>query len=126
MNRGKGDYQIDYVPAPRITEADKTNDMKYGFFLNWHVYVFLWVKFKPYEQIILTLNFCFVSPGRIVRLSANIYLYIYDLLSVTSFSFCSMFSFFTFHLVVLERRRSSGCQGKIWMFDEHGTTSLLS
>ncbi|MBA0611122.1 hypothetical protein Godav_011827, partial [Gossypium davidsonii] len=23
---GKGDYQIDYVPAPRITEADKTND----------------------------------------------------------------------------------------------------
>ncbi|KAA0057556.1 54S ribosomal protein L17 [Cucumis melo var. makuwa] len=26
--RGKGDYQIDYVPAPRITEADKTNDRK--------------------------------------------------------------------------------------------------
>ncbi|KAB2596096.1 39S ribosomal protein L46 [Pyrus ussuriensis x Pyrus communis] len=26
--RGKGDYQIDYVPAPRITEADKTNDKK--------------------------------------------------------------------------------------------------
>ncbi|KAI0511947.1 hypothetical protein KFK09_012581 [Dendrobium nobile] len=26
--RGKGDYQIDYVPAPRITEADKTNDQK--------------------------------------------------------------------------------------------------
>ncbi|KAJ0988190.1 hypothetical protein J5N97_006546 [Dioscorea zingiberensis] len=26
--RGKGDYQIDYVPAPRITEADKTNDLK--------------------------------------------------------------------------------------------------
>ncbi|KAB2070171.1 hypothetical protein ES319_A08G139000v1 [Gossypium barbadense] len=25
-SRGKGDYQIDYVPAPRITEADKTND----------------------------------------------------------------------------------------------------
>ncbi|KAE8727539.1 39S ribosomal protein L46 [Hibiscus syriacus] len=25
---GKGDYQIDYVPAPRITEADKTNDRK--------------------------------------------------------------------------------------------------
>ncbi|KAL5981355.1 hypothetical protein ACLOJK_015410 [Asimina triloba] len=28
--RGKGDYQIDYVPAPRITEADKTNDRKYA------------------------------------------------------------------------------------------------
>ncbi|KAK8504151.1 hypothetical protein V6N13_132024 [Hibiscus sabdariffa] len=27
-SRGKGDYQIDYVPAPRITEADKTNDRK--------------------------------------------------------------------------------------------------
>ncbi|KAH1039238.1 hypothetical protein J1N35_040981 [Gossypium stocksii] len=26
--QGKGDYQIDYVPAPRITEADKTNDRK--------------------------------------------------------------------------------------------------
>ncbi|KAF7826106.1 39S ribosomal protein L46, mitochondrial [Senna tora] len=26
--RGKGEYQIDYVPAPRITEADKTNDRK--------------------------------------------------------------------------------------------------
>ncbi|XP_073011354.1 uncharacterized protein [Typha latifolia] len=26
--RGKGDYQIDYVPASRITEADKTNDQK--------------------------------------------------------------------------------------------------
>ncbi|KAH0462768.1 hypothetical protein IEQ34_010343 [Dendrobium chrysotoxum] len=26
--RGKGDYQIDYVPAPRITEADKANDQK--------------------------------------------------------------------------------------------------
>lgn len=26
--RGKGDYQIDYVPAPRVTEADKTNDRK--------------------------------------------------------------------------------------------------
>ncbi|XP_039043616.1 54S ribosomal protein L17, mitochondrial-like [Hibiscus syriacus] len=26
--RGKGDYQIDYVPAPRITEADKTKDRK--------------------------------------------------------------------------------------------------
>ncbi|KAE8716274.1 Detected protein of confused Function [Hibiscus syriacus] len=26
--RGKGYYQIDYVPAPRITEADKTNDRK--------------------------------------------------------------------------------------------------
>ncbi|CAN6705002.1 unnamed protein product [Malus baccata var. baccata] len=26
--RGKGNYQIDYVPAPRITEADKTNDKK--------------------------------------------------------------------------------------------------
>ncbi|OMP06886.1 putative DECOY [Corchorus olitorius] len=27
--RGKGDYQMDCVPAPRITEADKTNDRKY-------------------------------------------------------------------------------------------------
>ena len=27
-NRGKGDYHIDYVPAPWITEADKTNDKK--------------------------------------------------------------------------------------------------
>ncbi|GMH24492.1 hypothetical protein Nepgr_026335 [Nepenthes gracilis] len=27
-SRGKGDYQIDYVPAPRITEADKTNDRR--------------------------------------------------------------------------------------------------
>mgnify|MGYP004713574311 CR=1 FL=1 len=27
--RGKGDYQIDYVPSPRVTEADKTNDKKY-------------------------------------------------------------------------------------------------
>ncbi|XP_020584302.1 39S ribosomal protein L46, mitochondrial isoform X2 [Phalaenopsis equestris] len=26
--RGKGDYHIDYVPAPRITEADKINDQK--------------------------------------------------------------------------------------------------
>ncbi|CAK9152172.1 unnamed protein product [Ilex paraguariensis] len=26
--RGKGDYQIDYKPAPRITEADKTNDRR--------------------------------------------------------------------------------------------------
>ncbi|ERN19116.1 39S ribosomal protein L46, mitochondrial [Amborella trichopoda] len=26
--RGKGDYQIDYQPAPRITEADKTNDRR--------------------------------------------------------------------------------------------------
>ncbi|CDP08755.1 unnamed protein product [Coffea canephora] len=26
--RGKGDYQIDYVPSPRVTEADKTNDKK--------------------------------------------------------------------------------------------------
>lgn len=25
---GKGDYLIDYVPAPRVTEADKTNDKK--------------------------------------------------------------------------------------------------
>ncbi|KAI5647188.1 hypothetical protein M9H77_33193 [Catharanthus roseus] len=25
---GKGDYQMDYVPAPRITEADKTNDKR--------------------------------------------------------------------------------------------------
>lgn len=27
-NRGKGDYQMEYVPAPRITETDKTNDRK--------------------------------------------------------------------------------------------------
>lgn len=27
--RGKGEYQIDFVPAPRITEADKTNDKRY-------------------------------------------------------------------------------------------------
>ncbi|XP_052724421.1 uncharacterized protein LOC128194021 isoform X3 [Vigna angularis] len=26
--RGKGDYQIDYVPAPRFTEADKNNDKR--------------------------------------------------------------------------------------------------
>uniref|UniRef100_A0A5B7A563 Large ribosomal subunit protein mL46 n=1 Tax=Davidia involucrata TaxID=16924 RepID=A0A5B7A563_DAVIN len=26
--RGKGDYQIDYVPAPRVTEADKNNDRR--------------------------------------------------------------------------------------------------
>lgn len=26
--RGKGEYQIDYVPAPRITEADKANDRR--------------------------------------------------------------------------------------------------
>ncbi|KAG6522008.1 hypothetical protein ZIOFF_019142 [Zingiber officinale] len=26
--RGKGDYKIDYVPAPRITEADKNNDKR--------------------------------------------------------------------------------------------------
>ncbi|KAL5719131.1 hypothetical protein ACHQM5_011955 [Ranunculus cassubicifolius] len=26
--RGQGDYQIEYTPAPRITEADKTNDKK--------------------------------------------------------------------------------------------------
>ncbi|CAK8560769.1 unnamed protein product [Lathyrus sativus] len=26
--RGKGDYQIDYVPAPRITEADKNKDLR--------------------------------------------------------------------------------------------------
>ncbi|XP_060178598.1 uncharacterized protein LOC132608848 [Lycium barbarum] len=26
--RGKGDYQIDYKPAPRISEADKTNDQR--------------------------------------------------------------------------------------------------
>ncbi|KAG8391884.1 hypothetical protein BUALT_Bualt01G0233300 [Buddleja alternifolia] len=26
--RGKGDYQIDFTPAPRITEADKSNDKK--------------------------------------------------------------------------------------------------
>ena len=37
-NRGKGDYQIDYVPAPRITEADKTNDRKYAVFL--FIYLF--------------------------------------------------------------------------------------
>ncbi|GJV59091.1 39S ribosomal protein L46, mitochondrial [Tanacetum coccineum] len=27
--RGKGDYHIDFEPAPRITEADKTNDKRY-------------------------------------------------------------------------------------------------
>ncbi|KAF5464359.1 hypothetical protein F2P56_014440 [Juglans regia] len=27
-SRGKGDYQMEYVPAPRITEADKKNDKK--------------------------------------------------------------------------------------------------
>ncbi|GAV60469.1 MRP-L46 domain-containing protein [Cephalotus follicularis] len=27
-SRGKGDYQIEYKPAPRVTEADKTNDRK--------------------------------------------------------------------------------------------------
>nr|XP_043621572.1 39S ribosomal protein L46, mitochondrial [Erigeron canadensis] len=26
--RGQGEYQIDFVPAPRITEADKTNDKR--------------------------------------------------------------------------------------------------
>ncbi|KAF9602395.1 hypothetical protein IFM89_027524 [Coptis chinensis] len=26
--RGKGDYHIDYVPAPRVTEADKNNDRR--------------------------------------------------------------------------------------------------
>ncbi|KAK9280031.1 hypothetical protein L1049_013716 [Liquidambar formosana] len=26
--RGKGDYQIEYEPAPRVTEADKTNDKR--------------------------------------------------------------------------------------------------
>ncbi|GAB2297529.1 hypothetical protein Dimus_031628 [Dionaea muscipula] len=26
---GKGDYQIDCTPAPRITETDKTNDRRY-------------------------------------------------------------------------------------------------
>lgn len=26
--RGKGDYQIDYVPAPRVTEADENNDRR--------------------------------------------------------------------------------------------------
>ncbi|CAA0842548.1 decoy [Striga hermonthica] len=26
--RGKGDYQIDFTPAPRITEADKSNDKR--------------------------------------------------------------------------------------------------
>ncbi|CAI8615237.1 unnamed protein product [Vicia faba] len=28
MRGGKGDYQIDYVPAPRITEANKNNDLR--------------------------------------------------------------------------------------------------
>ncbi|KAK5834620.1 hypothetical protein PVK06_010296 [Gossypium arboreum] len=28
LGKGKGDCQIDYVPAPRITEADKMNDRK--------------------------------------------------------------------------------------------------
>ncbi|KAF7138428.1 hypothetical protein RHSIM_Rhsim07G0218600 [Rhododendron simsii] len=27
-SRGKGDYQIDYVPAPRVTDTDKTNDKR--------------------------------------------------------------------------------------------------
>ncbi|KAL0739862.1 hypothetical protein Bca4012_081375 [Brassica carinata] len=27
-NRAKGEYQMDYVPAPRVTEADKNNDRK--------------------------------------------------------------------------------------------------
>ncbi|KAL0671939.1 hypothetical protein Bca4012_034643 [Brassica carinata] len=27
-NRAKGEYQMDYVPAPRVTEADKNNDKK--------------------------------------------------------------------------------------------------
>ncbi|CAH9123704.1 unnamed protein product [Cuscuta epithymum] len=27
-SRGKGEYHIDYTPAPRITEADKSNDKK--------------------------------------------------------------------------------------------------
>lgn len=31
--RGKGDYQIDYVPAPRVTEADKNNDKRYKWIL---------------------------------------------------------------------------------------------
>lgn len=26
--RGKSDYHIDYVLAPQVTEADKTNDKK--------------------------------------------------------------------------------------------------
>lgn len=29
IDRGKGDYQMDFEPAPRITEADKKNDKKY-------------------------------------------------------------------------------------------------
>ena len=28
--RGQGDFKIDYVPAPRVTEADKTNDLRYA------------------------------------------------------------------------------------------------
>ncbi|GER45214.1 39S ribosomal protein L46 [Striga asiatica] len=28
MRLGKGDYQIDFTPAPRITEADKSNDKR--------------------------------------------------------------------------------------------------
>nr|DAD23811.1 TPA_asm: hypothetical protein HUJ06_025274 [Nelumbo nucifera] len=28
LSKGKGDYQIDYVPAPRVTEADEKNDRR--------------------------------------------------------------------------------------------------
>lgn len=48
-NRGKGDYQIDYAPAPRITEADKTNDRKYAvssFFLLFFRFLSLSLKYN--------------------------------------------------------------------------------
>lgn len=32
VHREADDYQMDYVPAPRITEADKANDTKYELF----------------------------------------------------------------------------------------------
>ncbi|KAK9750929.1 hypothetical protein RND81_02G230200 [Saponaria officinalis] len=31
-SRGKGDYQIDYQPAPRISEADESNGKRYSMF----------------------------------------------------------------------------------------------
>lgn len=36
VHREKGEYQIDYEPAPRITEADKQNDKKYGSIFLWY------------------------------------------------------------------------------------------
>lgn len=29
VHRGEDDYHMEYVPAPRITDADKKNDTKY-------------------------------------------------------------------------------------------------